>query len=360
MSELLTVPAAAERVGCSRSLLWKKCKNGSLPSIRVGNEYRIAADDLAAWVKHAPPRLTDPLSPGNEVGSDLSSFVDAWFGYLTSVRALAPTTIELYRSILRSYLKRMASLRDESLTIEILFDRKTVLTVFGKTPVRSFSTRQNTHIVLMSFGRFLVEEGRVTRSVIDELRLLKPRRQCEPRRTHLKPDDVQRLFDGILTRPTKIGDNVTFAAIVGCMVFGGLRVSEVCNLRPNDVDLEARLINVRHGKGGKDRRVGISNALIGYLTAYQAIRPRGPAYFLQADGGTFDRNKVGKRLKLLARRLGIDITPHGLRRTFATLASSQGRSIDYLRIALGHANLETTQAYLRTSETEVIEAMKRW
>lgn len=361
MSEFMTVSDAARQLGASTTFIQRKCKDGSLPCIKVGKTYRVRPADLEALVNVAPETLVRPLGlKATTPGADVLARIDAWLSYLTHVRALAPTTIDLYKVIVRTYLKRMAAIGEEPLSVEVMFDRATVLAVFSKIPPQSFNTKQNTYIALRSFGRFLIEDGRIAVRLVDDLKALKPRRQSEPRRTHLKPGDAHRLFDVILTRPNLPCDNAAFAAIVGCMIFGGLRVSEVCNLRARDVDLDARYINVRYGKGGKDRRVGISNALIGYLREYQAHMAQGERFFVQRDGKSYDRNKVAKRMRLVAQRLGVDITPHGLRRTFATLAAGQGKSVNYLRIALGHSDLATTQAYLRTSEAEVIEAMKGW
>lgn len=115
-----------------------------------------------------------------------------------------------------------------------------------------------------------------------------------------------------------------------------------------------------HGKGGKDRKIGISKVLLSYLKPYHLARPAGFTYFLLAPGVPYDKRLLQKHVKAIADRLFVDVTCHGLRRTFATLAAGQGKSVNYIRIALGHSNLATTQAYLRTSETEVIEAMKGW
>ena len=101
----------------------------------------------------------------------------------------------------------------------------------------------------------------------------------------------------------------------------------------------------------------MGQALLTLLRAYAAIRPQGDFFFLQPSGAPFVRRMLQKRLLTISKRLGIDITCHGLRRTFATLAASQGRNINSIRIALGHSNLTTTQAYLRASEAEVVEAM---
>lgn len=145
----------------------------------------------------------------------------------------------------------------------------------NKMPPRAYASKLNTYNALLSLGRFLVDE-----------------RQLPP----------------------------------NAMVYAGLRVGEVSNLRQQDVDLEARVLTVRHGKGGKDRRVGIGNALHGRLMDYMRVRPGGETFFLSEKGEPFDGNKLAKRMKLLSGRLGVDITCHGLRRTFATLAAGQGRS----------------------------------
>ena len=81
---------------------------------------------------------------------------------------------------------------------------------------------------------------------------------------------------------------------------------------------------------------------------------------MQAHGQPYDRNMLAKRIRVISRHMEVEITCHGFRRTFATLAAAQGRNIKALRIALRHADLTTTQAYLRTSEAEVFEAMKAW
>jgi integrase/recombinase XerD len=232
--------------------------------------------------------------------------------------------------------------------------------VFAKVPASSFAVKMNIYKALISFGAYLVENGRLTQDYVDSIRKLKPKRQRDPRRTHLGPADLERMFDIILTRRYPVFYNQTLAAMVACMAYAGLRVSEVCSLRQEHVDLEARILHVLHGKGGKSRKVGISVPLLAYLQSYEAYRIKGDFYFLSANGKPFDRHRVGRKVKRISRRLGVDITCHGLRRTFATLAANRGHSVNSIRIALGHSELETTLAYLRTSETEVIEAMKEW
>lgn len=359
MQELITIAQAARMLGTSKSSLQKKCQEGSLISFRVGHTYRVRQSDVLALI--TPTAIKKESAPERNCPDDLRVHIDGWLSYLTHVKALSPNTIDLYQTLLRSYLKRMAAVGQPPLAVADLFDRKNVMTVFAKIPPKSFNTKNNTFIVLRSLGSYLLTEGRLDHATLDALRPLKPRRQSEPRRTALKPLDVPRIFDTILTCSNPPAENLTLAAMVAVMVYAGLRVSEVCGLRHQDVDLAARVLVVRHGKGGKDRRVGISSPLFSYLKPYEGVRPASArVYFTDRDGQPWDRTRLARRMRSISRLMGCDITCHGLRRTFATLAANHGRSVNAIRIALGHADLTTTQAYLRTSEAEVVEAMKGW
>lgn len=361
MADFITITEAANKLGCSATFLQRQCREGKILAVRVGKNYRVREADLDAWVRLTSCEVSRaPIAPKAEPGEDLLNLLDGWIAFLTHVKALAPATIRSHQWCLRSYLKRMAALSSQQVTCEALFQRKAMMAVFARIPAASFALKLNIYNAIMSFGRYLVGEGKLSETLLADLKPLKPRRQSEPHRTCLKPTDVPRLFDAILTRPHSIADNIAFAAIVACMVYAGLRVSEVMNLRAQDVDMTARVLTIRHGKGGKDRRVGISQSLMTYLEPYHQNRPDGASYFITPCGAAYDRRMIQKRLTAIARRLRLDITCHGLRRTFATLASNNGRSLDFVRLALGHTNIATTQAYIRTSEEDVIASMRGW
>ncbi len=56
----------------------------------------------------------------------------------------------------------------------------------------------------------------------------------------------------------------------------------------------------------------------------------------------------------------MQISPHGLRRKFATVAANSGKPINIISLALGHSDLKTTQRYLMTSQEEVIKKIQNW
>lgn len=358
MSEYLTVAEAAQKVRASKSLIQARCKDGTLPAIRIGRSYRIQPSDLEAWTRHTPER---PSREPIQLKEDVITHIESWFIYMKAIKNYAPDTFSTHQKHIRNYVRRLVSRGRPCARVEDLFSRQSMLVVLMAMEQKSYFSKLNTFCAVLAFGRYLIENKVIDAPMLDALKTLKPRQHAEPRRTHLKANQVGFLFDAVYMRAGDPRDNVTLAAALGCMVYAGLRANEVSKLGVNDVDLENGIITIRLGKGGKTRRVGIGNALRPMLARYLSVRPNtNAAFFILPDGKLYDRNKLGKRMKSLAKRLKVDITCHGLRRTFATLAASQGRSINSIRIALGHSKLETTQLYLLTSEAEVVEAMKGW
>lgn len=356
MSEYLTISQASERIKASRTLLQVRCREGVLPAIKVGKTYRIKVEDLEEWAKHTPSQFKGKQPPASE---ELTTLMDEWAS-LMATKGNSIDTIRTYTTHLRGYIRRLNVHHLGFSSLDGLFQRSVLLKVLASIPEESFSSKMNTYRALLTFGRFLIESGRLPEQVVEAIADIKLKRVCEPKRPVLKAEDLQRLFDTILTRKCAPQDNLMLVAVCSCMCYAGLRNSEVCNLRLEDVDLQERVITVRRGKGGKLRKVGISSVLKSRLEDYLKVRPNGPRFFNPSDGTTLSRPSLGRRMIALSNKLGIHVTCHALRRAFATLADKQGRSINSIRIALGHTNLRTTQVYLRTSEAEVVEQMKDW
>jgi site-specific recombinase XerD len=137
----------------------------------------------------------------------------------------------------------------------------------------------------------------------------------------------------------------------------GLRISEVCKLRVDDIDAKRMLIHVRHAKRGRERYVMLSPKLLKMLRAYwRASRPAAPYLFPGRDPGkTFTRNAINGAMRKAARRAGITkrLSPHTLRHSFATHLLDAGTDLRTLQVLLGHASLKSTMAYLHVSPARV-------
>jgi len=120
-------------------------------------------------------------------------------------------------------------------------------------------------------------------------------------------------------------------AVVMAAYGAGLRVSEVCKLRAEDIDSQRMVIHVRNGKGDRDRHTVLPKRLLELLRAYwKQARPVGPELFPGRDPGTMlSREAVNKAIKVATERAKIKkrVTPHSLRHAFAP-AGSRHRSAD--------------------------------
>lgn len=160
-------------------------------------------------------------------------------------------------------------------------------------------------------------------------------------------------------------------ALIVVMWRSGARIKEVLDLYPRDVDLERGIVNLRFGKGAKQRMVGIDPAGVAVLQVWMARRRklgltgRHPLFATYSRGQSFgERVKcsyVRQLLQRLAKRAGVEkrVHPHGLRHTHAFELAQEGVPMHVIQKQLGHSNLATTARYIdHLCPSEVIEAIR--
>ena len=139
-------------------------------------------------------------------------------------------------------------------------------------------------------------------------------------------------------------------AITLVMLLGGLRAAEVRSLRLADVDMGLRRVRVT-GKGGKERVVPVDGVFFAELAAY--LREERPAACRGAECSVVLRGPTtGLRRIFRTRRLAsgaVRVRPHRLRHTYGTELASAGIDLLALRDLMGHADPETTAAYVHLS-----------
>jgi integrase/recombinase XerD len=137
----------------------------------------------------------------------------------------------------------------------------------------------------------------------------------------------------------------------------GLRMSEVCRLRVEDIDSKRGLLRVRLGKGGKDRYVMLAERLLHALRAYwREVRPEGGWLFPGRKKGTHLSGEAVRRAlngALKKARLKKRVTAHTLRHSFATHLLEAGTDIRTIQVLLGHASIRTTARYAQVSAKHV-------
>jgi site-specific recombinase XerD len=137
----------------------------------------------------------------------------------------------------------------------------------------------------------------------------------------------------------------------------GMRRAELARLKVSDIDSQRMIIRVVAGKGGKDRDLPLSPALLVILREYWRWRkPRLYLFPTRTCGRSLDRPISDKTVWIAcseaAHRAGISkrVTPHTLRHSWATHLLEAGTDLRTIQVLLGHGDLETTAQYLHLSQ----------
>jgi len=157
-------------------------------------------------------------------------------------------------------------------------------------------------------------------------------------------------------------------AVLELAYASGLRLSELRNLRLEQLHLEAGFINVI-GKGNKERVVPVGSKAVDALNRYletgrpKLVTPRSPAnVFLTKRGTPFAQVTLWLRIKRRVRRAGVsrNVTPHMLRHSFATHLLEHGADLRVIQELLGHANISTTEVYTHVTGNRLRDVHRRF
>lgn len=135
--------------------------------------------------------------------------------------------------------------------------------------------------------------------------------------------------------------------ILSLMYSSGLRIGELLNLKPEDIDSKRMLIRVNQGKGNRDRYTILSEKVLKDLRVYfLKYRPKN-WLFESPEGNKYSTTSVSSILKRAAKKAGISkhVNPHMLRHSFATHLLEAGTDLRYIQTLLGHKSSKTTEIY---------------
>lgn len=159
----------------------------------------------------------------------------------------------------------------------------------------------------------------------------------------LTKDEVEKLIIAAPTQKSKL---------IVCFLYStGLRISELVSLKKNDLDLVNNQGIVKRGKGKKDRKLFFSKELIIPIKKYlEGID--GELIFPGWEGKQMVPRNVQNLLNRLRNKVGITkiVSPHVLRRSYATHLHEAGVDIRFIQVLLGHSRIETTKDYVDVSK----------
>lgn len=269
-------------------------------------------------------------------------YLDRFFGF-AKIDSIGQLNEELIRKY-RLYLNRLQNAKGESLK----------------------KVTQNYHIIaLRNFLKYLARTG-IKTVPAERVELGK---QEDREVTFLQPNELTRLFDA--TKGTTL-DSLRDKAILTTLFSTGLRVSELCSLNRDEIDLKRGELSVR-GKGSKIRLVFLSEDTRKNIKDYLLKRPDvDEALFIRIPKTkTFSKDsdlrltprsiqRIIKKYSIRAGIVGKKISPHTLRHSFATDLLRNGADIRSVQSMLGHASVTTTQIYTHVTDKQLREVHERF
>ncbi len=172
----------------------------------------------------------------------------------------------------------------------------------------------------------------------------------EPRKLPviLGADEVVRFLEAVPSLKTRTALTTAYAA--------GLRASEAVGLKVADIDSSRMLIQVRHGKGAKDRTVMLSPQLLAILRTYWRLaRPKTWLFPGRDESKPIDVQVLHAACRSATKAAGLakHVTVHTLRHSFATHLLESGVDIRIIQVLLGHNSLSTTARYTQVATTTI-------
>jgi integrase/recombinase XerD len=288
----------------------------------------------------------------------LNSFLD----YLKVEKGLAPLSVSAYRSDLEQYseflLKRKRGLRDARRQ-EVRDFLNALLSngVDGRSVARKLSAMRHLYKYLL-LDRYITDDPTLN---------IDTPRQWKVLPKSLAADEVESVLHG---PPRVKDDNLSQAlgardrAMLEVFYAGALRVSEVVNLKLEDLKLELGYVLV-HGKGDKERIVPLGRAaqevVQEYLRGARTVLAAGkssPILFLARGARGISRQRVWQMVNA-ASALSRHASPHMLRHSCATHMVENGADLRTVQTILGHADISTTQVYTHLALDRLNKVHKR-
>jgi integrase/recombinase XerC len=159
-------------------------------------------------------------------------------------------------------------------------------------------------------------------------------------------------------------DNIRDYAIIQTFLQTGIRLSELVNLKMDEVDFEHRILTVRQGKGKKDRQIPLVDEAVKALRNYLRYRNTelildDETFFLAKNGTSLNVSTVKYIVAKYVKKAGIrkKVSVHTLRHTFGAHKADKHMSLATLQTLMGHKKKETTLKYIHLAKTNLRQAM---
>ena len=363
-SSVLTVKETASLLGKNEQTITNWCKEGKLKATAKDFGSKITFDipsDEALRMKlllEEKGRLKkEAIRVPQQKSINHLSLINTWIlhceqgmildrKHQTARRPYSSTTTHTFKQTVTRFLEKNGSVSFLSVKSELL-----------SIPKENFGKRYGIYSCCLAFYNFLIQEGHGTDDEYNKIKSLRPKRFLPIKKNVLTEEQLELVLSSC--------KNAYELCVITLLGYTGLRNTELRNLRVSDIDLQARTLDVRLGKGNKARQVGLNTRCINALEAYLKDYPRSEEDYLftrtvYKEQIQLSANCLIQTLRFIGKRQGIKMSPHTLRRSFVTINANKGRSLVALQLLCGHADLTTTRSYCMTTQAEAVAQSQMW
>jgi len=279
--------------------------------------------------------------------------IDTFLNYLRFEKRFSPHTVRSYQNDLSQFEHYLQdTYEEETLRSNYTMVRSWIVTLVEKKLDASSVNRKIAS--LRSYFKFLQRQNLISKDPMTKIKVLKTKKQLPH---FVKEKDMTDALDQSTFRDDHEGwrDRLVMELLYGT----GIRLSELINLKENQVNLRERTIKVL-GKRNKERVIPFSESLAIVIQNYKKARNR---ELEVNDHGCLIVNNVGGKCyamlvyRIVKKYLGETSvekrSPHVLRHTYATHLLNKGAEINAVKDLLGHSSLAATQVYTHNSMEKI-------
>ncbi|WP_157150129.1 site-specific tyrosine recombinase XerD [Brachyspira sp. SAP_772] len=276
-----------------------------------------------------------------------------YLNYESMEKGLSQNTLESYRRDIVIYLDFLGR------------NKKTILKATRKDIEKFLSERKEqgsksrtvarNKVSIVNLYKFLVMENYISKNPTDNLEVIRLKRVLPESLTTEEVDDLLSVHN------EKTDKGLRDKAIFELMYSSGLRVSEICSLKIEDIFFDEKYLKIC-GKGKRERIVPINDKALDILKRYiqtsRVVMVKGKKtseLFLNFRGDKISRVGIWKIVKEAMKKSGIEknVYPHTLRHSFATHLLQHGADLRSVQRMLGHSDITTTEIYTHVDSTHL-------
>lgn len=276
-----------------------------------------------------------------------------YLNYESMEKGLSLNTLESYR-------------RDIVIYLDFLGRNKKTIFKATRKDIEKFLSERKEHgsksrtvarnkVSIVNLYKFLVMENYISKNPTDNLEVIRLKRVLPESLTTQEVDDL------LAVHNEKTDKGLRDKAIFELMYSSGLRVSEICSLKIEDIFFDEKYLKIC-GKGKRERIVPINDKALDILKRYiqtsRVVMVKGKKtseLFLNFRGDKISRVGIWKIVKEAMKKSGIEknVYPHTLRHSFATHLLQHGADLRSVQRMLGHSDITTTEIYTHVDSTHL-------